>query len=149
MRIYFFAFSVLLFQIAVFPKLLSFQSMTPDFLTILIILFTLKNELFRSLKMASFIGILQDLLSPSGMLFNTATKISVSTVTYILKDKFYYSNIFMKSFFIIFFTFFDIFLKSLLLYFKTGIFELPTFSIFYILINLIIFYAAASKYEYR
>ncbi|WP_293442427.1 hypothetical protein [Persephonella sp.] len=149
MRIYFFAFSVLLFQMAVFPKLLSFQSMIPDFLTIFIILFTLKNELYKSLKMASFIGILQDLLSPSGLLFNTATKISISIIVYIVKDRFYYSNIFMKSFFIVFFSLLDIFSKSLLLYFKTGIFELPPFSIFYILINLIIFYSAASKYEYR
>ena len=149
MRIYFFAFSVLLLQIAVFPEFLSYHNITPDILTVFVIIFTLKNDFLKSLKLASFIGILQDLLSPSGLIFNTTTKISTATLTFLLKDRVNYSNIFVKGFFIIFVTLFDIFFKSSILFFNTGIFEIPSFSFLYLLINFILFYAVVLKDEYR
>ncbi len=149
MRIYFFAFSVLLLQIAVFPEFLSFHNATPDFLTVFVIIFTLKNDFFRSLKLASFIGILQDLLSPSGLIFNTATKIFIFILTYLLKDRFNYSNMVVKGFLLIFLTFFDIFLKSSILFLKTGLFEIPSFSFFYLVVNFILLYAVVAKDEYR
>lgn len=149
MRIYFFAFSVLMLQIAVFPQFLSFHNITPDLLTVFVIIFALKNDFFRSVKLSSFIGILQDLLSPSGLIFNTLTKLSVATLTFLLKDRFNYSNLIIKGFLLIFVTVFDIFLKSLLIFFKTGLFEIPSFSFFYILVNFILFYAVVLKDEYR
>ena len=149
MRVYFFAFSVLLLQIAVFPEFFSFHNISPDILTVFVIIFTLKNEFLRSLKLASFIGILQDLLSPSGLIFNTTTKISIFILTYLLKDRFNYSNLVIKGFLLIFVTFFDIFLKSLILFIKTDIFEVPSYSFFYLFVNFILFYAVVIKDEYR
>ncbi|WP_456463965.1 hypothetical protein [Persephonella sp.] len=149
MKVYFFAFSVLLLQIAVFPEFLSFQNITPDILTVFVIIFTLKNDFFRSIKLASFIGILQDLLSPLDLVFNTTIKIFIASLTYLLKDRFNYTNIVVKGFFLIFIIFCDIFLRSFLLFLKTGIFEIPSFSFFYILVNFILFYIVVLKDEYR
>ncbi|SNZ07138.1 rod shape-determining protein MreD [Persephonella hydrogeniphila] len=140
MRLYFFAFSLFLLQISIITRFFSFEGIIPDFLTIFVIIYSLKNSLKESIKMAVFVGILQDLLSPSGLIFNTLTKLIVVGITFSMKDRFYYSNLVVKGVLIVVITFIDIGIKSSLIFFKTGIFEISYYHLVYLVLNFVIFY---------
>jgi rod shape-determining protein MreD len=140
MKLYFFAFSLFLLQMSVVTKIFSFEGIIPDFLTIFVIIYSLRNDLKESVKMALFVGILQDLLSPSGLIFNTLTKLLIVGVTFSMKDRFYYSSLIVKGVLIVVITLIDIGIKSSLVFFKTGIFEISYYYLVYLVLNFIIFY---------
>ena len=149
MKFYLLGIILLLLQSSVFIKIFSYNGIIPDFLTIFIIIYTLKNNLKDSLKLSIFIGILQDLLSPIGLVFNTITKSLIVLVTFAFKDKFYYSSLLIKGVLILVVTAVDVGIKSALIFFKTGIFELSYQHLIYFLLNLSVFYAVSFLDENR
>ncbi|NPA16227.1 hypothetical protein [Persephonella sp.] len=149
MRIYFLAFVLLLFQMSVLTRILSIEYTIPDLLTIFIILYTLKNPPAQAFKLAVFTGIMQDLLSPTGLLFNTFTKSAIVVVTLMFREKFYYSSVFVRGLLIVAVTLIDIGIKSSIIFFKTGIFEVGYQQMVYLLMNFIIFYAVSVADELR
>ncbi|WP_297456315.1 hypothetical protein [Persephonella sp.] len=149
MKFYILGVILLLLQSSVFIKIFSYNGIIPDFLTIFVIIYALKNNLKDSLKLAVFLGILQDLLSPIGLVFNTITKSLIVIVTLTFKDKFYYSSLLIKGFLILLVTAVDVGIKSALIFFKTGVFELSYQHLIYFLLNLSVFYAVSFLDENR
>jgi len=149
MKAYFFAFLLVLFQTSVIAKMFSIEGTIPDFLTVFIILYTLKHSLRDSIKIALFIGILQDLIAPVGLVFNTLTKIVIVFVTNTIKEKFYYSSFLVKGMMIIVVTIIDIGIKSSIMFLKTGVFELSHYHLVYLIVNFLVFYAVSLSDEIR
>jgi len=149
MKIYFLAFILLLFQMSVFTRIFSIEYTIPDLLTIFIIVYTLKNPPLKAFKLAIFIGILQDLLSPTGLLFNTFTKSAVVVATLTFRENFYYPSFFVRGLLIIAITLIDIGIKSSVIFLKTGIFEIGYQQVVYLIMNLVIFYMVSVADELR
>ncbi|WP_457639731.1 hypothetical protein [Persephonella sp.] len=149
MKIYFFAFILLLFQMSVVSRIFSIENTIPDFLTIFLIIYTLRNNLKDSLKLSIFIGLLQDIFSPTGLLFNTLTKTAVVFTAHLFKEKFFYSGIFVQSLIVAAVTAVDIGIKSSILFLKTGILDISYQYVLYLIMNFTIFYAVALADELR
>lgn len=149
MKVYFFAFILLLFQVSIISKFFSFEGIIPDFLTIFVIIFTLKSKLKDAIKLAIFIGFLEDILSPIGFLFNTLTKVLIVLVTNSYKEKFFYSSIVIQGLLIIVVTLIDIGMKTSIIFLRTGIFEISYQDIVYVFLNFITFYIVSFIDEFK
>ncbi len=138
----------LILQTTIFVKYISIFNFTPDFVAIFVILFTLNNNFTKSIYFALFLGLLQDFLTPSIFIFNTISKVVLSLLTYSVKRQFYFSDMWYKSILIIGLSLIDIFLKTILIFLKTGIFYFSQNYIIYIILNFAIFYLFAMNNKF-
>ncbi len=139
-KFYILGILILVFQSTVLSKYIIVFNFFPDFLTIYIILFTLKHDFKKSLYLAGILGFLQDLLIPTVIFFNFISKILIVLITENLKKKFFLSGISYKVFLIVLISCIDVMLKTGLIFIKTGIFYLSNYFIIYIILNVLIFY---------
>ncbi len=149
MKIYLTAFILLVLQSSIVVKNLSVMNFTPDFLVILIILYTLNHGLKESLKFSIFVGILQDMLSPVPTAFNFISKLLLTILTSSVKNRFFLGDIFIRSILIILLSVMDIAVKILLTFLKTGIFYINVSFFAYIFLNFLIFYIVQILNENR
>ncbi|HCB70528.1 MAG TPA: rod shape-determining protein MreD [Persephonella sp.] len=140
MRIYILALVLLILQSSIVIKNLSVMNFTPDFLVILIILYTLNHGLKDSLKFSIFVGILQDMLNPVPTAFNLISKLLLTLATFSVKNRFFLGDIFIRSILIILLSVMDITVKILLTFLKTGIFYINVSFFAYVFLNFLIFY---------
>ncbi|NPA58797.1 MAG: rod shape-determining protein MreD [Aquificae bacterium] len=147
MKAYLTGLLLVLFQTSVLSKYFSVGGVVPDFLTIFVILYALKNPVKQSVKLALFVGILQDLLSPVGLVFNTLTKVLIVFITNLFKEKFYYSSFLVKGLLVLAVISIDIGIKSSILFFKTGVFEISHYHLVYLAVNFLVFYGVSLVYE--
>ncbi|WP_457641384.1 hypothetical protein [Persephonella sp.] len=149
MKIYILALLLLVFQSSILIKNLAIFNFTPDFLVILIILYTLNHNLKGSLKFSLFVGTIQDLLNPTSIAFNLVSKTTLAALTYGIKNRFYLSDMLMKSIMIISLSSVDIAIKIFLTFLKTGIFYVTPKFLVYIFLNFLIFYIVQILNENR
>ncbi len=140
LKFYILGFLILVFQSTILSKYMIVFNFFPDFLTIYIILFTLRSDLKKSLYLAGILGFLQDLMVPTVLFFNFVSKILIVLITENLKKKFFLSGTLYKGFLIVLISVFDIVLKTGLIFLKTGIFYLSGYFIIYVVLNVLIFY---------
>ena len=140
LKFYILGFLILVFQSTILSRYMIVFNFFPDFLTIYIILFTLKSDLKKSLYLAGVLGFLQDLMVPTVLFFNFISKILIVFITENLKKKFFLSGLFYKGFLIVLISVFDVLLKTGLIFLKTGIFYLSGYFVIYVALNVLIFY---------
>jgi len=139
MKEYLIAFFLLLLQSSVFAKYFSVHGISPDFITIVVILVALNKPLFEALKFATFVGLFQDIFSSVFLLKNVFIKNLMVIVASSVRKYFFTYGFFIKSLIIILLSILDIFIKISFTYFKTGIIYIsPTF-LLYVLLNFLIF----------
>ena len=148
MKIYLFAFLLLLFQMHV-AKFFSVWEVIPDFLTVFIVIFALKNSISDSLKVAFFTGIVQDLISPVNFPMNTISKGFIVLFIGSIKEKFYYSSVFIKFFLILIVTAVDTGLKGLVTYISTGVMDFSMIYFITAFVNFLTFYVVSIFYEIK
>ncbi len=148
MKTYLFAFFILVFQMYV-AKFFSIWGIVPDFLTIFIVILTLKNTVLNSLKIAVFISVLQDLISPISFPINTITKGFIVLFVSSVKQRFYYSSGTVKFFLILIVTTVDVCFKGFITYVSTGVMDFMYIYPVSILINFLTFYVVSIFYEIR
>ncbi|NPA12393.1 MAG: rod shape-determining protein MreD [Aquificae bacterium] len=149
MKAYLVGFIILLFQMSTLAHLFTVNYITPDFLSIFVILYSLNNPLHKSLKLAGFLGFMQDLFSPTVFLFNFITKILIVFTTIFFKERFFYSTFLVKGLLVAVVSFIDIVIKTTVVYIKTGFFEFSTQNFVYIGLNFAIFYMVSLINELR
>ncbi len=138
MSTYLIPFLLLIFQTSVFIKYFSVYQLTPDLITIYIILYTLNKRSQNAYKMATVVGLLQDILS-SLFPANLIIKNIVVTSTLPVKKFFFTSGFYLKVAIIVVLSAIDISFKLIFTFFKTGIFYISPKFILYILLNFLIF----------
>ncbi|WP_457622202.1 rod shape-determining protein MreD [Persephonella sp.] len=140
MKMYLLALILLILQSSIIIKNLSVMNFTPDFLVILIILYTLNHNMKDSLKFSIFVGILQDMLNPVPTAFNLISKLLLTLATFSVKNRFFLGDLFIRSVLIILLSVLDITVKILLTFLKTGIFYINVSFFAYVFLNFLIFY---------
>jgi rod shape-determining protein MreD len=149
MREFFIAFFVLLLQTSVLTKYFSIQGISPDIVTIVVILFALNKPLYNSIKLATVIGLFQDIFSSSFFIKNLLIKNMMVLFAFSVKKYFFTYGFFIKSLIIILLSLLDIFVKIAFTYFKTGIIYISPGFLLYALLNFLIFgvYYVINEYK--
>ncbi len=149
MKEYILAFFILLFQTSVLIKFFSIKGISPDLITIVIILYTLNKPASNSIKLASLIGFLQDIFSTEFLLNNILIKNIMVISSIAVKKYFFTYGFFIKSFIIILLSILDIVIKITFTYLKTGIIYISPGFLLYVLLNFLIFGVYYIVNEYK
>ncbi len=148
MKVYFSVFMLFIFQMYS-AKIFSIWGSIPDFLTVFILIFTLKHNISNSLKVALFVGVLQDMINPVSFPVNTLCKSFIVFFVSNIKEKFYYSSVIIKFFLILVITVVDTVMKVFITYISTGVMDVSFTYLVIVLVNFLTFYLVSIFYEVR
>ncbi len=149
MKEFILALLLLLLQTSVFVKYFSVYGISPDILTIIIILYALNKPIYESVKIATVIGLLEDILSSKFFVENILIKNFIVFLSIAVRKYFFTYGFYIKSAIIIFLSFVDIIFKVFFTFLKTGIIYISPYFILYVALNFLIFGVYYTIDEYK
>jgi len=138
-KIFFIGIFLLLLQFTIVFRGFSIYSTHPSFITVFIILLTLKIHFRPALLFSIFLGTIQDIYMNTLFFYTTITNVLIVLTVNSIRFLVDFSN-FIYGFLLVFFlSVFEYFIKDILIFFKTGVFYISIDCIVYALANCLIY----------
>ncbi len=128
-----------IFQTTVLFKAFSINDIYPSLIKIFLIFVALKFDLKDSLKLAFLFGFLEDLYVLEFFMYNIISDLIIVTIVSKIKHHLDFDLVFYGISLVVFISIVDILIRSLLIFFKTGIFYISVDLLMYLVLNTFVY----------